>query len=70
MDKFWEILLHAAYSQDLALSDYYSFSSMGHALAEQDFTSYENGSMTGLPQKTNNFFGEVSINYQTDGKNV
>jgi histone-lysine N-methyltransferase SETMAR len=38
----WEILSHAAYSPDLAPSDYYLFASMGHALAEQRFTSYEN----------------------------
>ena len=38
----WEILSHAAYSPDLAPSDYYSFASMGHALSDQHFTSYEN----------------------------
>jgi len=37
----WEILLHAAYSSDLAPSDYHLFASMGHALAQQRFTSYE-----------------------------
>jgi len=30
----WEILSHAAYSPDLAPSDYYLFASMGHALAQ------------------------------------
>ena len=38
----WEILSHAAYSPDLALSDYYLFTSMGHALSDQHFASYEN----------------------------
>ena len=38
----WEILVHAAYSPDLAPSDYHLFTSLGHALAEQRFTSYEN----------------------------
>ena len=38
----WEILAHAAYSSDVAPSDYNLFASLGHALAEQRFTSYEN----------------------------
>ncbi|QQP57921.1 Transposase [Caligus rogercresseyi] len=37
----WEILQHAVYSPDLAHSNYYLFASMGNALAEQRFTSYE-----------------------------
>ena len=35
----WEILSHAAYSSDLTPSDYHLFASMGHALAQQRFTS-------------------------------
>ena len=38
----WEILAHAPYSEVLAPSDYHLFASLGHALAEQPFTSYEN----------------------------
>ena len=38
----WEILAHAAYSPDLAPSDYHLFASLDHALAEQRFPSYEN----------------------------
>jgi len=38
----WEIYSRTAYSEDLAPSDYYLFASMGHALAQQCFTSYEN----------------------------
>ena len=38
----WEILSHAAYSPDLAPPDYYLFASMGHALSDQRFASYEN----------------------------
>jgi len=30
----WEKLSHAAYSSDLAPSDYHLFASMGHALAQ------------------------------------
>ena len=37
-----EILSHAAYSPDLAPSDYHLFASMGHALSDQRFISYEN----------------------------
>lgn len=37
----WEALPHPPYSPDLAPSDYHLFSSMGHALTEQHFTSYE-----------------------------
>jgi len=37
----WEILSHAANSSDLAPSDYHLFASMGHAFAQQRFTSYE-----------------------------
>lgn len=36
----WEALTHAAYSPDLAPSDYHLFASMGHALTEQRFNSH------------------------------
>ena len=37
----WEDLPHAAYSPDLAPYDYNMFASMGHALADQHFISYQ-----------------------------
>ena len=37
----WEVLPHVAYSPDLAPSDYHLFGTMGHALAEKSFSSYE-----------------------------
>ena len=37
----WELLPHPPYSPDLAPSDLYLFSSMGNAMAEQHFDSYE-----------------------------
>ena len=37
----WEVLSHVIYSSDLASSDYHLFASMGPALAEQRFGSYE-----------------------------
>ena len=47
----WEIPSHAAYSPDLALSDYYLFASM-----------------TGLPQKSDSFFGVASTVARQVGK--
>lgn len=58
----WEILSHAAYTPYLAPFDYYLFALMGPAFAKQRFTSYENGSMTGLPQNSNSCFGVASTN--------
>lgn len=37
----WDVLPHPLYSPDLAPSDFHLFASMGHALAEQHFGSYE-----------------------------
>ena len=36
-----EVLPHSVYSPDQAPSDYHLFSSIGHALTEQQFDSYE-----------------------------
>ena len=37
----WQVLPHPPYSLDIAPSDYYLFRSMAHALADQQFRSYE-----------------------------
>ncbi|KAG5317803.1 MOS1T transposase, partial [Pseudoatta argentina] len=69
----WKVLAHATYSPDLTPSDYHLFASMGYALAEQCFGSYEdvkNGSMNGSRQKKKILTGVVSTNYPKDGKNV
>jgi len=68
----WEVLSHAAYS-DLAPSDYHLFASMGHALAEQCFDSYEDVKKwldECSRQKGKIFTGVVSTNCSKDGKNV
>ena len=61
----WEILSHAAYSPDLAPSDYCLFASMGHALSDQRFTSYENVRKClddWFASKERQFFGVASTN--------
>ena len=37
----WEVLPHAPYFPDIALSDYYLFRTMAHGLADQQIRSYE-----------------------------
>ena len=39
--RSWKVLLHAAYSPDLAPPNYHLFASMGHAFTEQGFGSYK-----------------------------
>ncbi|GFY10710.1 mariner Mos1 transposase [Trichonephila clavipes] len=72
-DIGWEPLAHAAYSPDLALSDDHLFASLGHVLADQRFTSYENVKSwldDWLASKTDHFFGVVFTNCPKDGGNV
>ncbi|GFX01964.1 mariner Mos1 transposase [Trichonephila clavipes] len=68
-----EPLAHAAYSPDLAPSNYHLFASLGDALADQRFTSYENVKSwldDWLLQNTDHFFGVVFTNCPKDGENV
>jgi len=66
----WEVLPHPAYSPDLAPSDYHLFS-MGDALAERHFDSYEDvRKWLDLPRKMRNFFGVIYTNCPKDVKNV
>jgi len=62
---------------DLALSDYHLFTSMGHALAERHFDSYEDvrklivlDCLMWFASKDEEFFGMVYTNCPKDGKNV
>jgi len=52
----WEVLPYPAYSPDLAPSDYHLFSSMGHALAERHFDSYEEWLDEWFASKDEEFF--------------
>ncbi|GFW50945.1 mariner Mos1 transposase [Trichonephila clavipes] len=69
----WEPLAHAAYLPDLVLSDYHLFASLGHALADQRFTSYENVKSwldNWLASNDRSFFWRVINKCQKDGENV
>ena len=69
----WKVLPHAAYLPDLAPCDYYLFASMGHALAEQRFGSYEDVKKwldEWFAAKGEGFTGAVFTNCPKDGKNV
>ena len=69
----WEIISHAAYSPDLAPSNYYLFASMGHALSDQHFTSYENVRKClddWFASKERQLFSRGIHHCQTGGKNV
>lgn len=65
-------LSHTAYWPDLARSDYHLFSSMGSPSGTSILTKLsENGLMSGFPRtKEMEFFGVVSTNCPTDGKNL
>ena len=61
----WNILPHRTYSPDLTPSDYHFFTSMKHALSEQNFNNFEEiGKWLDewFAEKTSSFFG-IFINY-------
>ena len=58
----WDILPHPQYSPNLVPSDYHLSASMGHMLAEQHFSNFEDVGRwlnEWLPQKKNSFSGEM-----------
>jgi len=60
----WEVLPYLAYLSDFAPSDYHLFSSMGHALVERHFDSYEDVRkclMSDLPRKMKFFSRDIQI---------
>jgi len=66
------VLPHPAYSPDLAPSDYHLFSSMGHALVERHFDSYEDVRkwLDEFALKDEEFFWRGIHNCSKDKKNV
>ena len=64
----WEVLSHAAYTPDLAPSDYHLFAAMGHTLAEQRFGSYED--VNGSKQKGKIITSVILTNCSKDEENV
>ncbi|GFT11175.1 mariner Mos1 transposase [Trichonephila clavipes] len=70
----WEPLSACGLFARLAPSDYHLFASLGRALADQRFTSYENVSESWLDDwlasKDRSFFGVVFVNCPKVGQNV
>jgi len=70
----WEVLLHAAYSRDLAPSDYHLHRWITHLLSNALVRTIrrceKNDSMNGSRQKRKIFTGVESTNCPKDGKNV
>ena len=68
-----KVLPHTPYSPDLAPSDYHLFASMGRALAEQRFRSYEDVKKRldeWFAAKGEIFTGVVFTNCSKEGGNV
>ena len=65
-----KVLRHAPYSPDLTPSDYHLFASMGHALPEQCFSWFEDGSGNDSQQMGKIFTGMAFTNCPKDGKNI
>ncbi|CAK9816502.1 Mariner Mos1 transposase [Anthophora quadrimaculata] len=69
----WEILLHAAYSSDMALSDYHLFRSLQHYLVDFHFKSLEEveKALMSLFNQNHHLFIETEFaNYPKSGRNV
>ena len=62
MDLDWEVLPHAAYSPDLAPSDYHLFRSMEHFLREKTFVDVED-----LRNQLDAFFASKPQSFYRDG---
>ena len=65
-----EVQPNAAYSPDLVPFDYHLFASMGHALTEQRFGSYENVKKMNSQQNGKIFTGVVFTNCPKVGENI
>ena len=62
MELEWDVLPHAAYSPDLAPSDYYLFRSLEHYLRDKNFTNIQD-----LQNQLNFYFDSKPLTFYRDG---